>query len=664
MKKQVMCIAAMFAALSIPAFAATIVLNVPNYSFESPATTTFNMEINNWEDPGSTGVFRNTAGFGQFITNADGAQMAFMNCNASGAGPAKNNIFMDISHLLTAGTYTLTVGVAGRSDSAPADKANTKMELRLFTRVPALTVLAKQEVVYSDLSNMALTYYSATLNAADIPAGSIGSGFGVWFDSTAGTGGDWTLDNITLTMIPATASNPAPANGQTNVGTATGSTNEVEVALGWDTGRDPNDQVNSAVTAHYLYLAAGEPNFAIAPITVAAGTPTSATAAYLATLNMDTTYYWRVDESINYSAAGDPNTITGPVWSFATLKSVPVIVSHPQNQQVIAGQTAAFTVDALSISLKVYNWYKSLDNANDTVDDDVWMGAGSETLTLANVTVSDEGYYYCVVGNASGLPAASNAASLEVRRLVAWYAFENDITDSAGDNDGTPIKADPNVPFAYADGRISQAIVLNGIDEAAAIPRSIRDSFTIALWVKTTAIGGDGGWWTGRGLVDGDMPGGVNDFGTSVRGSKFGFGVGPDTTISSASSINNDQWNYCVATRDHVTGQMKVYVNGVLETVAAGPAGRKDASDSLRIGKIRSGANYLNGRIDDVKLYNYRLSDLEVAQSYYAVTGQSVCLKSAQPSLDLNNDCKVDLGDFVMLANQWLECALVPDCIR
>lgn len=208
MKKQVMCMAALglVAAMSIPAWAGVVALDIPNYSFEGPATGSFNMEINNWEDPGATGVFTNSGQFGSVITNADGVQMAFMNCFAGGVGVNKNNIFIDLGHLLEAKTYTLTVGVAARSDSKPADPANTKMQLKLFTRVPVLTLLAVQDIVYSDLSGTQLTYYSATVNAGDIPAAAIGHGFGIWLDSTVGsTGGDWTLDNVTLTMIPEPA---------------------------------------------------------------------------------------------------------------------------------------------------------------------------------------------------------------------------------------------------------------------------------------------------------------------------------------------------------------------------------------------------------------------------------------------------------------------------
>ena len=191
------------AILAVVAVTRAELLVVPNASFELPDTANFNFDIADWDNPGATGVFANTAGFGNLITNADGDQMAFMNCDA---GNPDNNLYIDLGYTLESGkTYTLTVGVAARSDSAPGDPANTKMELRLFTRVPELTVLTSREVVYSDLSSTELTYYSATLNAVDIPVGSIGQGFGIWLDSTVGTGGDWTLDNVTLTMVPEPA---------------------------------------------------------------------------------------------------------------------------------------------------------------------------------------------------------------------------------------------------------------------------------------------------------------------------------------------------------------------------------------------------------------------------------------------------------------------------
>ena len=332
------------------------------------------------------------------------------------------------------------------------------------------------------------------------------------------------------------------------------------------------------------------------------------------------------------------------------------------------GQPIQFTVSVVDPinGAMTGQWYYSSDLESPGIplaNGAKFSGVNTPTLTVNNFSFDDVGYYYAMVTNATGVAASSRRALLSRPNLVAWYAFEDNLLDSVSDHHGTPIKPNPAEPFTYVSGPSGNAIVLSG-SEAVSIPNSIQDSFTIAFWVKTTVTGNTGGWWNGIGLVDGDVPGLMNDFGTAVCGGKLAFGVGPDTTIISRSSINDNQWRYCVATRDHTSGAMKVYVDGVLETSATGPTGRRDAALTLRIGKILSGTNYLNGQIDDVKLFNYALSESEVADSFYSVTGESVCVESLRPSQDLSGNCRVDLSDLMILASQWLDCGLVPDCLQ
>ncbi len=458
--------------------------------------------------------------------------------------------------------------------------------------------------------------------------------------------------------------NPMPVDNALAAGTPSGS--KINVDLSWNTGMDPADmvQVNPAIGKHYLYMSAdqrtsSDPNLVYVKEIAASGATGQTTVTGL---EYDGQYLWRIDESTNGSSPSDPNTIKGPLWAFSTLLSVPVITVEPVGQLVEAGQTVELTIVAESVSPFTYKWYKSTDNANNTPDDDSQVGTDSAALTLSNVQVADEAYYYCVVTNESMATDTSLTAFVEIKRLKAWYRFENTIEDSAEDNDGIALKQDPNVPFNYTDSLIGKAIVLNGIEEAVQIPRSIQDSFTIQLWVKTAAIGGTGGWWNGKGLVDGEMPGSVNDFGTVVLGNKFGFGVGvPDTTLSSTTNINDNEWHYCVATRDHLTGQMQVFVDGLQETSAAGGTGRKGASTSLRIGSIQTGSNFLAGQIDDVKLYNYVVDAMTIATDYTGVSGKSVCFD--RPAYDYTGDCLVTLDDFAIFARHWLECAIVPDCL-
>ncbi len=194
---------------------------------------------------------------------------------------------------------------------------------------------------------------------------------------------------------------------------------------------------------------------------------------------------------------------------------------------------------------------------------------------------------------------------------IAWYAFENNANDSSGNGFNGTLFNSPT----FVAGHIGQAINLNGTNNYVQIPRSIQDSFTIAFWVKTTQTGGTGThWWSGRGLVDGEVANVANDFGVSLVGAQAAFGVGnPDTTIKSTSNINNGAWHRVAVTRNSTTGVMILYFDGVQQSTTTGPTGTKNAPANLRIGSLQTNINFFAGQIDEVRLYNVVLTAAQVA---------------------------------------------------
>lgn len=197
---------------------------------------------------------------------------------------------------------------------------------------------------------------------------------------------------------------------------------------------------------------------------------------------------------------------------------------------------------------------------------------------------------------------------------VAWYPMEGSAQDASGQGRDGSISG--NVGFVT--GKLGAlAAQFDGTSSYIQIPRSISNHFTIACWVKTTGTGGSGQWWAGKGLVDGEVSGTVDDFGLSLVGNKAGFGIGnPDTTITSTSAINDGQWHHLAATRDAVSGQMQLFVDEVLQASAYGPTGTKAAPANLRIGSIQAGyaGGFFAGSIDDVQLFGRVFSAAEIPQ--------------------------------------------------
>jgi lysophospholipase L1-like esterase/fibronectin type 3 domain-containing protein len=248
-------------------------------------------------------------------------------------------------------------------------------------------------------------------------------------------------------------------------------------------------------------------------------------------------------------------------------------------------------------------------------------GSGHTTIgTSASPTFIDTGvvngttYYYVVsAANAAGESNNSAEASAMPTKMRAHYTFEGNAQDISGNGfHGTP------TAVTYVAGQIgSQAGQFNGTSGSVTIPRSVTDNFTVMMWVKTTDNGGSAGaqWWAGKGLVDGEVGGGGSDWGTALVDGKFVLGVGAvggDTSLASSVNINDGTWHHVAATRDNLTGAMEIYVDGVLRGSGTGPTGSRTFAPSLRIGSLQTGNNFLNGTLDDVRLYDHILTGSEI----------------------------------------------------
>jgi hypothetical protein len=115
--------------------------------------------------------------------------------------------------------------------------------------------------------------------------------------------------------------------------------------------------------------------------------------------------------------------------------------------------------------------------------------------------------------------------------------------------------------------------------------------------------------------VDGEVSGVTNDFGVTLVGNDAAFGVGnPDTTIVTANAINDGVWHHVAATRDSFSGQMNLYLDGILQATGPGPPDTRSAAPRLCIGGLQTGVpgHFLAGAIDDVQLFDRVFSPAEV----------------------------------------------------
>ena len=504
-----------------------------------------------------------------------------------------------------------------------------------------------------------------------------------------------------------------PENGQSNV--------ELDATLEWNGLEDPNNPglLDPSVMKHYIWMDMDnmdtDANMVnVATVNVSDWSSRAASYGPLS-LSLDQSVSWQIEEGLDDGAggvyaAGDPNNVLGPVWSFTVLKSVPVVSQdQPVSVRVFPAESAVFNVDFSSTSTPTVKWYK---NDNTTVTEVLSgitttnNGGGSytTTLTLASVAASDEGQYYCSVTNDDLNWYDSGIANLIINRQLANYTFDSAaLTDSSGNSApaGTAMDSlgDPNTathvagavsPVDGADGTINGALYLDpneyinftvdGYPKASPVTSNGfgggLDEGTIIVWVKPvndwsqTILGGfnDGSASAFQAQLQSD-----GDFRIYIRAeSGGGFLEDEGRPDRPEYDLNDGSWHMMAACWSG--NEVSIYVDGQStgsETNST-PTSFGPWQYDVLLGTARPSSDrsfltdtFDGGAIDNLRIYNYRLDvdGTEVfAQEYLDNTGVLPCTNLsyldgfAAVNLDDTGSsyCKVDLADFALFAEAWL----------
>jgi hypothetical protein len=282
------------------------------------------------------------------------------------------------------------------------------------------------------------------------------------------------------------------------------------------------------------------------------------------------------------------------------------------------------TANAVSVRL---NWNASAasDLAGYTVLRSTNASGPYETVArgLTNSTFTDKSanqsrtYYYVVKAVDKSLNTSLNSAQVSATPTgnpaqVARYAFEGNTTDSSTNANHTIIvNGSPNLGAA---GKYGTAMDLDGTSQYTMVPANLLTSvtnFTLAVWVNW-----DGGSAWQR-IFDFGNDTAQNMFLTPSSGDgtlRFAIttnGGGAEQILQTTSTLPTNQWVHVAVTRNGNAGRL--YTNGVVAVtnlITIAPASFNPALNYL--GKSQYPDPLFNGRLDDLFLYNYALSDAEI----------------------------------------------------
>ena len=424
------------------------------------------------------------------------------------------------------------------------------------------------------------------------------------------------FDDVTLSYDgpprPPLATDPIPGDGAEH-----GSTS---VTLGWTPAAEAveHDVYFGTDLDDVMYATVSEP-----PVDPYKGRQ-SGVSYEVTDLVPGTTYYWRIDQ---VDAGG--TAYRGPTWSFWYVSWEAYDPSPPDG--------ALFQDPGVDLS-----W----SGGRAAITHEVLFGTDPGSLTSiynSGPNTCDPGillkgttYYWQVkehqpegktslgpLWSFSTLPPITNP------NLIGWWKLDEGEGTTAFDwsghgNDGTLI----GNPQWAADGMIRGALGFDGDGDYVEIgysPELSLNDFTVSAWVKIAAEPGVFG-------VHGTRAGGDTTFDFKVRATDVHGDIGDgnawiDTAIDIESTHTGtsgqggdlavDTWYLITYVIENTKKQVRLYLNTDLKRTIAitGTPLLMKAGQSMRIGHTGTGSEWMNGLIDDVRVYDYALSEAEIVEA-------------------------------------------------
>ena len=232
--------------------------------------------------------------------------------------------------------------------------------------------------------------------------------------------------------------------------------------------------------------------------------------------------------------------------------------------------------------------------------------------------------------------ASATTPSVGTQLPVDYYAFDEGsgkaTVDSVSGNNGTLVGG--TLPGWVTPGRIGNAdLSFSGsgaydVNNQSAVQVTndlspiLGGTSSLLFWIKTTQVGNNT-YWQAPAVTGVEAGGSANDIGWGYLDASghICVCVGDSGSVKSANPVNDGNWHFIGLTRDAVAGTVNIYVDGALSSTGTLQTGSKTSRFTLigarsvvaNDGVTFTGANFLNGQLDDVRIYNVVVTAATIA---------------------------------------------------
>ncbi|ANS03023.1 hypothetical protein [uncultured Mediterranean phage uvDeep-CGR1-KM17-C101] len=162
----------------------------------------------------------------------------------------------------------------------------------------------------------------------------------------------------------------------------------------------------------------------------------------------------------------------------------------------------------------------------------------------------------------------------------------------------------------------TKSILLDGVDdriECSSLTAYDNSDFSVSIWVKKTTSGLEY-------VISNSSALSKAGFDIIINSLNVNFQRRTRTKQAATGYINigfsYNTWHHLVGTYNDTTGDLKLYLDGVLKNTSATSADVNAASVDLRIGCSAVNSLFFQGGIDEVSLFNSELSQSDITAIY------------------------------------------------
>ena len=212
--------------------------------------------------------------------------------------------------------------------------------------------------------------------------------------------------------------------------------------------------------------------------------------------------------------------------------------------------------------------------------------------------------------------------------MALYLPMEGGAANALKDYSGSNITATKNGDVTWSataghDGKGAFTFDGTGDDINAGENFPTNSSYTKMAWVYRTGSGANGG----NNIISGDSdPGGHAIWAPDMWGNKLSAGHNQNWSIvQDTQALALNTWYFVAVSFDKATNEMKLYKNGVLIDSDIVPTADRIVTDAtISIGSFGLSSGWMwMGSIDDVRIYNYALTAVQIAAMYNGASGNN-----------------------------------------